>query len=85
MRSTLFDQHRRYRWMAIEIHDASRDLAKEHADLVEAALARDVKRATELSAAHIRETAHVIRQNIASKLGDEPKTRAAGTKRGAAP
>lgn len=85
MRNTLYDQHQRYRWLAIEMHSQTRDLAKEHADLVDAVLARDAKRACELNAEHIRETAHVIRKNIASKLGHEPKKRAVKGTRGETP
>ena len=48
-------------------------------------LARDTPRACELNAVHIRETAHVIRQNIASKLGHEPKKRVRKATRGETP
>ena len=55
-RDTLYEQHKRYRFLFIMSHDESRDLQKEHEEIKEAALARDVKRACEATRKHIQNT-----------------------------
>ncbi|MCW5832511.1 MAG: FCD domain-containing protein [Labilithrix sp.] len=76
MRRVLYDQHQRYRWMSIEQKIVPRDVAREHKAIVDAALARDVARACELTAEHIRETARVIERVVGPKLGSPPRRRA---------
>ncbi len=57
---TLYDQHKRYRNMARGANDAKRDIHAEHKALYEAALAKDIKAATEANEFHIRKTAEVV-------------------------
>jgi DNA-binding GntR family transcriptional regulator len=72
MRKSLFDQHARYRALASAAppprRGAPRDVDAEHAELLAAALARRPRRAAELTEAHVRATAQVIRASIGSRL-----------------
>jgi GntR family carbon starvation induced transcriptional regulator len=72
LRGVLYDQHQRYRWLSIQQKVVPRDVAREHKALVAATLARDVERASALSAEHIRETARVIHKLVGPKLGLVP-------------
>jgi GntR family transcriptional regulator, carbon starvation induced regulator len=60
--SILWKQSERYRRLSIEKHPIPRDVAKEHAQILEAVLARDAKRAVQLTAEHIRLTLEAIRR-----------------------
>jgi len=57
MRDLLFDQHERYRRTSITLRHPGRDFVQEHVDIRDAALARDVRRASELLERHIELTA----------------------------
>jgi DNA-binding GntR family transcriptional regulator len=69
----LAEQSARYRWLAISLADAKRDIPGEHAELVEAVLARDAERTCRLIRAHFsRTTEIVLRQpvgKVAAKAG----------------
>lgn len=65
----LYDQHKRYRAIAISDHSVPRDLHKEHQELYEAALSRDPDRACAAIDVHIRRTADVTRQVLAEEAG----------------
>jgi len=56
----------RYRWPALSRAATARDLRAEHADLAEAALARDSDRALGLLDAHYRRTALALAEGFAS-------------------
>lgn len=57
MRDLLFDQHERYRRASITLRHPGRDFVREHLEIREAALARDIPRASELLSRHIELTA----------------------------
>jgi len=56
-RSSVYDQHKRYRSLAIFERSSKRDLAAEHQEIKDAALARDAERACRATERHIRLTA----------------------------
>ena len=56
-RKTLYDQHKRYRWIAVHQHGLKRDVEAEHAEIQEMALRRDAEAASAATARHIRLTA----------------------------
>lgn len=56
LRETLYDQHRRYRFLSIR-HAPSRDVASEHQALRDAVLARDISIAEDALRLHIERTA----------------------------
>lgn len=57
-RHTLYEQHKRYRLLAILAHDKSRDLHAEHTAIKEAAIAHDIKAACKATEEHIMRTLH---------------------------
>jgi DNA-binding GntR family transcriptional regulator len=75
MRDLLFDQHERYRRASITLRHPGRDFVQEHMDIREAALARDIPRASELLQRHIELTARGFelwfQQSGALKATDE--------------
>jgi GntR family carbon starvation induced transcriptional regulator len=71
LRSLIFDQHSRYRAMSIALNQrrgATRDVAAEHEAIVEAALARQAKRAAALVGEHIRATTVTVREALEGHL-----------------
>ena len=56
IRDNLFEQLKRYRFIFIMSHIDSRNLRKEHEEIKEAALARDIERACEATRNHITRT-----------------------------
>lgn len=62
MRATLFDHAQRYQRLFIELGDMDRDDAREHREIFEAVLARDVPKAEALIRAHVLETAVALRK-----------------------
>lgn len=64
LRRMLYDQYARYRTLSVSFALADRDLESEHQALKDAALARDVTRATELLTAHLQKTADVVLDTI---------------------
>ena len=56
LRHVLYEQHKRYRFIAILSHQQDRDVHREHREILEAALARDVKAAIEATERHIQFT-----------------------------
>jgi DNA-binding GntR family transcriptional regulator len=58
---TLFDRADRYRRLAVMLGSHRRNESKEHAQIKDAVLARDVKRACDMSRAHNQNTLNVIR------------------------
>ena len=56
LRHVLYEQHKRYRFIAILSHQPDRDVHREHRDILEAALARDLKAAIEATERHIQFT-----------------------------
>lgn len=57
----LYQQAERYRRLSIELRPIPRDVHAEHEELLQATLARDVDRATQAMAEHIRRTFEAIR------------------------
>lgn len=55
-RHTLYEQHKRYRLLAILEHDKTRDLHAEHLAIKDAAIARDLKAACKATEVHITRT-----------------------------
>lgn len=61
IRAGLYEASERYRHFALQSKPAARDVAGEHAALVDAVLSGDVDRACQVAATHIRTTADFIR------------------------
>lgn len=68
LRATLYDQLSRYRALSIK-EGSARDLGNEHDLIVEAALARQAKKAAQLLGDHVRATAIALRPVIGEHLG----------------
>ena len=56
LRHVLYEQHKRYRFIAILSPQQDRDVHREHREILEATLARDVEAATEATERHIQFT-----------------------------
>ena len=56
LRHVLYEQHKRYRFIAILSQQAGRDVHREHREILEATLARDVKAACKATELHIQYT-----------------------------
>ena len=67
LRKRMFDLHRRYRYLAVQVAEA-RDVAGEHKAIYEAALARDVNAAIEATRTHILNTLNVDRTHLVESL-----------------
>jgi DNA-binding GntR family transcriptional regulator len=63
-RATIYDVHERYRRIAHLVANRAFDVRQEHAEMCEAALARDADRAVEVGAQHIRRTGQAIRNQL---------------------
>ncbi|BBD79547.1 GntR family transcriptional regulator [Aerosticca soli] len=66
LRATLYDQHRRYRFLSTR-YAPSRDIHAEHRALREAALAGDVGTAADILRVHIERTAHSVEHALARR------------------
>lgn len=73
MRDWLYAQSERYRYLTVPMADGDRDLVHEHAEIVEAALARDADRATALLANHLMATARLLIDRQEAKGGPPPE------------
>lgn len=60
--TVLYDQHKRYRNIALHTKSIPRDLHREHQRIYETVLERDVEKACAATEAHIRRTAEITRQ-----------------------
>ena len=56
LRHVLYEQHKRYRFIAILSQQAGRDVHRDHQEILEATLARDVKAACKATELHIQYT-----------------------------
>lgn len=56
LRHILYEQHKRYRFISIISQQQDRDVHREHQDILEAALARNVKAACKATEYHIQRT-----------------------------
>lgn len=56
LRHVLYEQHKRYRFIAILSQQEGRDVHREHNDILEATLARDIKAACRATELHIQYT-----------------------------
>ena len=72
LRKVMFDMHRRYRYLAVQVAEA-RDVAAEHKAIYDAALARDADAAAEATRTHILNTLNVDQTHL-----DESPSRKAG-------
>jgi DNA-binding GntR family transcriptional regulator len=63
------------RWSVPLGHDPDRDIAAEHAAILEATLARDVARALECLAAHVDRTTHILLSSPASQAHESEAVR----------
>lgn len=68
-RFVIYDQHERYRRIAISHPEIPRDVRDEHRLILEAALARDIPGAIELSAVHIQRTGDMVREVLRNANG----------------
>ncbi len=62
LRAILYAQSERYRRLSVPLARTERDLAREHREIVEAALARDADKASALLAAHLSLTSDILLQ-----------------------
>ena len=62
LRETLYVQSERYRRLSVPLASTSRDLGREHQEIMEAALARDAARAKALMTQHLERTTAVLLQ-----------------------
>jgi DNA-binding GntR family transcriptional regulator len=69
----LYRQSERYRRFAIASSHTRRDIHQEHTELYEAAMDRDIKRATAALDVHIRATLEIIRKTPEDALQRPPK------------
>jgi len=60
LRETLYAQSERYRRLSVPLAEVTRDLNREHHDIMQAALARDAERAKALMARHLELTTRVL-------------------------
>lgn len=60
MRDWLYAQSERYRYLTVPLARVERDVGQEHAQLVEAALARDADRAVAVLSDHLMATARIL-------------------------
>lgn len=67
-RAMIYDHHERYRRISHLVGNRSIDVRREHAELCEAALARDAETACNVAALHIRRTGDAIRKQLAHRL-----------------
>ena len=56
LRHTLYEQHKRYRFISILAHEENRDVHGEHEEIMETTLARDVEAACKATEYHIHQT-----------------------------
>jgi DNA-binding GntR family transcriptional regulator len=64
VRRQLYAQSERYRRLSVPLAPDDRDLSWEHREIMEAALARDADRATELMGKHLSLTAQIVLQAL---------------------
>ena len=60
LRTLLYDQSERYRRLSVPLAVVDRDLAREHREIAEAALAHDVERAASLMRDHLKLTTEIV-------------------------
>jgi DNA-binding GntR family transcriptional regulator len=60
LRTILYDQSERYRRLSLPSDAGERDVAREHREITEAALARDVENASALMRKHLELTANIV-------------------------
>lgn len=72
MRAWLYDQSERYRYLTVPLSNAERDLTREHAAIVEAALARDADTAVSLLSDHLMATARLLIDRHGAGEGPSP-------------
>jgi DNA-binding GntR family transcriptional regulator len=69
VRETLFAQSERYRMLSVPLGGTvPRNVEKEHADITEAVLARDIDRATGLMTSHLELTTHYLLKSGAGQV-----------------
>jgi DNA-binding GntR family transcriptional regulator len=68
LRDTLYAQSERYRRLSVPLARAERDLAREHREIMEAALARDADGACALLGAHFALTSTIVLEALPGKL-----------------
>lgn len=66
LRAALYDQHRRYRSIAVHYRSADRDVSGEHEAIYRACLERRIDDACELSRVHIQHTAALVAEVLAA-------------------
>ena len=69
-RHILYEQHKRYRLLAILAHDETRDLHAEHTAINDAAISRDAKTACKATEVHIMRTLQTD-EGVLAKLSQE--------------
>lgn len=76
IRTNLYARSERYRRLSIPLDRQGRDIASEHDQIVEAALARDVAKIKRLIAKHLRATTQIIRESAEILQLSAPNTHA---------
>jgi len=68
LRQTVFDQHERYRRLSRVKTVRTRDISREHRELMEAALARDLDKAARVMEAHVQGTTDAVIAALTAKF-----------------
>ncbi len=68
LRQTLYQQSERYRQMSVPLESQQRDIEKEHKDLCDAALDRDIPRASLVLQSHLEKTTEIILNGLWPEL-----------------
>lgn len=64
IRETLYDQSERYRQLSVPLDEVQRDIPREHKDILDAVISRDVDGAISLLTAHFEATTSIISQHL---------------------
>ena len=77
LREILYDQSERYRRLSVPLAQTDRDLGREHREIMEAALARDGRRAGALLEDHLNRTTHILLASYPERIGHRSSLSAA--------
>ncbi len=78
LRTWLYAQSERYRYLTVPLARVERDVSREHADLADAVLARDADRACDMVQAHLSTTAQVLIERESGSAETAPAPQRAG-------
>ena len=68
-RAQLYDQSERYRQLSVPLARTERDVAREHREIADAVIARDIERACKAIAAHMWTTTEIVTTALLDQAG----------------